>query len=68
MDVGVDEAFLGFAIGALGGRGGTLLAKDGDGGVEVAVGFNKRALAVHEAGARLGAQVVDLGGGDCSAH
>ena len=59
-----DEAVLGLAAGLLGGAGLALLAKDVDGAVEVAAGFDERVLAVHEAGAGHLTELAHEGWGD----
>lgn len=64
VDVRHDEA-LGGDAGALfvGGRE-ALVAQEDDGGLVVTAALHERLLAVHHAGARGGAEVLDEGGGD----
>ena len=59
-----DEAFSGDAVSLLGGLGQALGAQPVDRGIDVAVGFLERLLAVHHADAGLGAQFHHEGGGD----
>src|SRR5947208_6577896 len=49
MDVGVDQALVGTAAGALGLAGETLLAEDLRGALGIAVGLDQGALAIHHA-------------------
>ena len=64
MDIGFDDALLGFALGALGGGEDALLANDLSGTLEVAVGLVEGALGVHDAGPRLLPEFLDESGGD----
>ena len=64
MDVGADDAFLGFAAGFFRGGGGAFFAQDGFGGGEVALGFDEGFLAVHHACAGFFAELFDEVGGD----
>ena len=56
-----DEAFVGGAVGLLHRSGGTLLAQEVDGGVQVALGLVQGLLAVHQSGAGHGAELPDKG-------
>ena len=60
VDVVADDAVLGGAARALGGRGEALLAQELDGLVHVAAGFGQRGLAVHHPRAGLVAQLLHL--------
>jgi hypothetical protein len=61
-----DQTFGGDAVSLLGGLGQALGAQPVDGGVDVAVGFLKRLLAVHHADAGFFAQFLDERSGDLS--
>ena len=65
VDVGVDDALVVVRSAALGGLGDAALAQQLDRGVDVAAGLDEGALAVHQAGARALADVLDLGRRGC---
>ena len=64
VDVGADGTLRGDAGGLLVGGGHALLAKPDDSLLHVAVALGERLLAVHHAGARLVAELLDSLGGD----
>ena len=59
-----DEAFIGDAVGLFHCGGGSLLAQEIDGGVQVALGRVQGLLAVHQSGTGHGAELPDEGWGD----
>src|SRR5437868_7135671 len=64
MDVAADDAFADLPIGLLGGRREALLAEPGGCPFEVSVALLECSLAVHDAGAGLLAQSLDVFGLD----
>ena len=64
VDVGVDQALIRRSAGSLRGARQALLAQMLDGTIEVTVGLDQRALAVHHAGAGRVAERLDLRRGD----
>ncbi len=64
VDVGLDDAFAGLAIRALGRAGHALLTDQLAGGVEVAAGLFEGAFGVHDAGAGLFTELLDVAGGN----
>src|SRR5262249_9218628 len=59
MDVRLDDALAGVPVGTLGGRGKTLLPEQVAGPLEVALRLLESALAIHDAGAGLGAELLN---------
>ena len=68
VNVALDQALFGRAIRLLGGRRCSFLAKDRDRFLDIPVGVNESAFAVHESGTRLGAELVDHLCSNGSAH
>ena len=59
-----DDAFIRLARGFLGGGGGAFFAQNIHGGIDVALGFRQRLLAIHQACAGHFAELADVGGGN----
>ena len=64
VNIALDEAFLGDAVSLLGGRRRAFFAQQRDGFLDVTVGFNQGAFAVHETRTCVGAQLIDHLGRD----